>query len=385
MLNPTEQLLVRIILAAFPLNAAPEPAPAIPDAQWDALSSAALRHGLGPLLYAALKKLDYSSRLAPHAHQQLQDSYRRSDIGNWMAFRELGRVLDLFERAKIQTILLKGAALALDYYPEPALRPLGDLDLLIPQSEVARARELLSGEGYAAGPEMQAEFEQRYSGEISFARRGKNPAQIDLHWHLFVVAYYRERMPVEWFWERTEKIKSGERSVSIFNPDAQLIYLCAHYALHHRSDRLLWLYDLALLLQRGNFDWEQVIEAVNSFGLTLAVRSTLAKVDNAWGIAPPALVTSRLESLRPDNAEKMVYQITTSSHPNVRVLLDGLSIRGWQARSEFWLRHLFPTPSYMRERYKLHNAWQLPLYYGLRVTDGAYRVARSTLSGFKVR
>ena len=51
--------------------------------------------------------------------------------------------------ADVEVVALKGAALAFFHYPDPALRPMGDLDLLLRDPrDLARATEVLAGAGW---------------------------------------------------------------------------------------------------------------------------------------------------------------------------------------------------------------------------------------------
>ncbi|WP_420631504.1 nucleotidyltransferase family protein [Candidatus Leptofilum sp.] len=52
-------------------------------------------------------------------------------------------ILAAFQQAGIEVLLLKGAVLAPLYYPDPFLRPLADLDLLIRPKDVVASREIM--------------------------------------------------------------------------------------------------------------------------------------------------------------------------------------------------------------------------------------------------
>jgi hypothetical protein len=62
----------------------------------------------------------------------------------------LGDVLRAFASAGIRALVLKGAALANLIYPELGLRPMCDIDVLVTQSEVLRAQQVLADLGFHA-------------------------------------------------------------------------------------------------------------------------------------------------------------------------------------------------------------------------------------------
>jgi hypothetical protein len=60
-----------------------------------------------------------------------------------LLFDVLERLLLEFSKKGIEVILLKGAALAVTLYPDNTLRPMGDLDLLIKESDLGAAITLV--------------------------------------------------------------------------------------------------------------------------------------------------------------------------------------------------------------------------------------------------
>ncbi len=127
---------------------------------WQLLVMMAETEGVGPLLHWKLKHAKCGVRGAEcevptSVQQQLKASYYQTAARNALLFRELDRILAAFAEAEtcaakaptggsgeqcrsIPVIVLKGAALLLEHqddmaqslYPDPALRPMMDLDLL---------------------------------------------------------------------------------------------------------------------------------------------------------------------------------------------------------------------------------------------------------------
>lgn len=381
-LNSIERTLTQIIQTAFPLteNLA---STQIPSETWPHLAEASTRHGLAPLLHAALKTNTQLDAPPARVIEQLRASYVRTNIANWLAFDELAHWLDTFHQEQIPVILLKGSALASQLYSDPALRPLGDLDLLVPQASVARVRTLLAAQDYKPFAEVAAHHSDRFTNEQGFVRGGKRAGQIDVHWHLFGVPYYRTRIPIEWFWERTIEFLFGGHPARMFNPTAQLVHLGAHSALHHRGQRLLWLYDIALLLtrQRDEILWDELLAATRTFGLAQAMQMTLTQVRDAWNVSIPVDVLQSLNALQPTFTERAVFVVTVARESHLRVTLDGLNTPGnLRTKLTYWLQQIFPTRAYMQIRYNVQNPRLLPLYYLWRVMTGVYKTAQSAIS-----
>ena len=176
------------------------PPPAPPDA--------ALRRALDRLadeqdLHGFLRAAVALSSLAPPP--ALAEAWRRrawEELGRGeMMRRELLAALDVLGAAGIPVILLKGAALCAAHYQDWSLRPLGDLDLLVPEEDAARALRVLQAAGYTlvlghdelvertAGPDMAALV--AYHAQVTLHSPGSPTVVIDLHWHLFDRPAYR--------------------------------------------------------------------------------------------------------------------------------------------------------------------------------------------------
>src|SRR5215212_5005351 len=150
-LTPVERALVDLIGAAFfPDESAAMP-PRLGQQNWPLLVETANAHGVAPLVYSALKKCNLLNRAPQNAIETLRLGYLRASVSNNLVFQELSNRVERFERENIPVIVLKGGALAVTIYDDAALRPMGDLDLLIPKESVARARQALIEEGYEEG------------------------------------------------------------------------------------------------------------------------------------------------------------------------------------------------------------------------------------------
>ena len=377
-LTSIESTILELIRAAFPLNESATALPALEDADWPLLVKTADHHGLGPLVFASLKKSCLLNAGPKSEIETLRLAYVRASVANRQAFQELSFLIDRFEREKIPLIILKGGALGVTIYPDTALRPMGDLDLLIAPDAVERARRALIEQGYVAYAEMSRGFANRFSVEQAFLRKGNRPSQIDLHWHAFTTPYYFERIPVEWFRRRTMEISINHRRAFAFSPTAQLLHLSVHYMMHSYR-RLIWSYDLALLIARRHehIDWEDITGSAAEFGLSQVLYEALSEVRKRWGIQVPVDSYERLRTIQMPWRGRMIFAAANKLSDAELDALKGLGLKGARRKSAYWLRVMFPSSGYMRTRYQINNRGLMPLYYLRRAGKAAHLIARA--------
>ncbi|MCI5123691.1 MAG: hypothetical protein D3925_04240, partial [Candidatus Electrothrix sp. AR5] len=113
---------------------------------WDDLLQQAEAHGMAPLLLRHLLAAEIdlpddflrSLRLLTLRHRQT----------NTLLTEALAAILTLLESEGFRVLVLKGAALCQTLYPKPGLRPMRDIDLLLPWDEALPAHALLQQHGF---------------------------------------------------------------------------------------------------------------------------------------------------------------------------------------------------------------------------------------------
>lgn len=113
---------------------------------WESLLTQAEEQGLAPLLHWHINNLEgpwpdqfrRSARLLLLRHRAI----------NTVLMNVLAEVLKYLGQAGIDVLVLKGAALCRTVYPEPCLRPMRDIDLLVRPEQATQAQELLIEMGF---------------------------------------------------------------------------------------------------------------------------------------------------------------------------------------------------------------------------------------------
>ena len=341
-----------------------------------ALDGGALRNlidheRIGPLLHRALAGREL---LSPATCAALRTAYRATAIYNLVFMRELGSCLEQFDSAGIPAIVLKGAALAEPIYGSLALRPMGDLDILVHHTDLPRVCTVVERLGFRPiRLETHAGALAEHENELAFTKPGRIRVDLDVHWSLLDSPFYQREMAMQWFWERARVQALGGLSAPALCPEALVLHLCAHLMLHHHGEGLLWWNDIAEVLQIecGAIDWDELFTRSVAYRLLLPVREVLTRLAAEWHVAIPPDALRRFTTAQPSRVEADLYaHLSDDATASERFWTDFRSIASWRERFRFARTNLLPGPAYMRERYGVRHPWLMPLYYPYRWLRG---------------
>jgi hypothetical protein len=375
LLSPQEAVN-RLLAAAWEPQGLPAPE-AIP---WPEVLRLVGPSNVGGAVYAATQGM--REAMPADVREALEQAYYRSAAENTRCLHQLARVGQALSRTGARLLLLKGAALAETLYDDPALRLIGDIDLAVPRPDVPACRDVLMDLGYAPGQvETQPGDLLAHSNQELFTPPDPYRTPLELHWHILDVPYYLNRVPMDWFWGNSETRTIAGQPFQLLNPEANLIYLPAHLALHHRFHSLHSHLDLALLIQRyhDRLDWDKVVGAARSFELVTVLRETLARLAERWPSLPLDAPRRQMQRVRPSRTDERLFRLITREerNPNLYVYTTLVSMPDFAARARFAWANLFPQPAYMKTRYSVGASWQLPYWYVYRLARGLSRYARS--------
>jgi hypothetical protein len=344
---------------------------------WQGLVEGAERQRVAPLLYQQLQSSGWPEA-PPHVARQLRSAYYHSSGLNLMLFEELGRVLGALaiQANEPKVVLLKGAALASTLYRNIALRPMSDIDLLVPRERMDAAVGALRSLGYRDySPEMAPGLAEvtHYHAAMHGGPHGQ--VGVELHWGLISGESDWRSPSLSWFWSETEPWNwesptAGRLEALQLKPTPHLLYLAAHLLLQHGSAgaQLVWYYDLHLLLRDwgSRVEWEALRRRASEFRWTAALRGALEATRELFGTTlPPGFVES-LDVAGDSAASRLVQSKADPMKRGARVWLE-LGSLDWSGRARLVRSILWPSADYMRWRYAPRPAWAWPLYYPYRL------------------
>jgi Uncharacterised nucleotidyltransferase len=378
-----------------------------PPLTWSEVCTAAQQHQLSNFILARLDASQWNA-LPVRARMQLKLAYLETLVDNANQLRALTAFLTLCDAERIPVVLLKGAALSAQVYQRFDVRPMCDVDVLVRVADYARVRRLLEADGFVSARTARSTIERDnppsddmfkrseraahldlrawQSVRVPFVYKldepvslGPSTVRLDLHWHVVAFAYDAPRVPIDWFWAHAHEIQldAARTCVHVFDSAAQLLHLCIHYTRAHRADRLLWLYDIASLIQRNQatLDWPLVMQSARRFDCEWSLRGALAGAHGTFGAPLPPSVLQHISDVAPSVHDVLGTLLDRSDSQLVLDILHAGQQPSFKQTLAYAWHYLFPSHAYMHAHFPAANRLQLGRQYLARLARAAYRYA----------
>jgi hypothetical protein len=327
-------------------------------ADLDRLDSGSFR--LLPALHLNLKALGVTHALTP----RLLSVYRSTWYRNQLLLNQAASVIRMLADHEIDSVLLKGAALASGIYGDPGARPMADADLLVRRGDVRAAADLLRATGWNPWPPVSARTLDSFLGtKHAIGFRDGAGRELDLHRHVF----FRNRVEAldDALWDRSQPATVGGVPARILAPEDLLLHVVVHGADWNAVPPIRWVADaFGVVRSAPRLDWDLVVESARMRRFVLASLAGLEYLARVFHARVPPEVLSALRALPVSHLEAE-DQALRSRPPGLlgmarRVLLDYAFIvpresTPFGGRVVGFLR-------FLRDRWCLDSFGQMPAY-----------------------
>jgi Uncharacterised nucleotidyltransferase len=249
------------------------------DLDWDYILNEAEENSISPLVGRQLQAIATNAMPATAA-ERLKNACRANTIRCLFLSAELIKILELFHSHGIDGIPYKGPVLAVQAYGDVTLREFEDLDIVLRQSDLPKAHELMLGLGYRAkfdwilSPDAAA---STVPGEYNY-RDEERRVMVELHTEV-TLRHFPKRPDLNELSQRLVPVNLNEREIRTFSVEDGLSILCIHGAKDF-WERFSWIADISELLRRyRDLNWDIAMQRAESLnaermlhvGLSLAV------------------------------------------------------------------------------------------------------------------
>ena len=301
---------------------------------WTPLLNEAERNGLSALLYHHIKTHELPA--PDHALRVLRALVVRHKHAHQARMEVLEEIIKALDERGIPVVLLKGAALVQTVYPSPELRPMSDLDLLVPPEHAARAQRELQRLGFNAPMTQRARAYQHHHLPIAHKQVHGLTMQIEIHRRL-LPPDARVTKDFHSLTRPLVPIKLGKYTVYALAHTDQLSHLCHHLLLPGEYLRLNALLDVYAYAEcyRKEFDW--------------------AALPQQQPFVYNALRCLHYHLPMPEQLVRLVPPPEVPAPPGVGQILPPLSV----------IQHSHPTLRGQAQALFQCSAWWLHAFYGL--------------------
>jgi hypothetical protein len=354
-------------------------AQALPAQNWDAIVSLALNHGVAPLLHRSLQASGALAALPEHLRTRLAEERRSTafaNLRNCAAFRDIARELG---KRNIPLMALKGLHLAELVYRDISLRPMGDVDILVPRAELGNAVATLQRMDY--GPEVDmssaadAMLELGHAIALEHRRMG---TLIELHWTIGECQYGYEP-PMEEIWRSVAPGTLADTKVQLMSPEFVLLHVCAHLACNHTFlQGLRGLCDVAEIVgTHPAINWLVVVDQGRRHGWERGIAAALRLARDHLGATVPKEVLAAFGADKFDPAmlsEAIEHLLSSHEIPGdlgtAPSFLAFVERRGIGEKfALFWHRVFMPRAELALKYGVSEHSPRLSLYYAVRLND----------------
>ena len=320
---------------------------------WENIPRLAELHGIAPLVYTHLHAAKIN--IPASTENDLKAHYLRHNHANRVRTRALVEILQKFQSADVQVLVLKGMAIAHLVYPHPRLRPMSDIDLLVSKKDSQRGQNLLLELGFRVLASHDTPSDHHHLPVVQRRVDGVN-IYIELHHNLT-----RALTPHTGF----EALYPSALSFEIKGISASTLSyenLLAH-TYHHMIDasiqpfRLIWLADMISLAERytEQIDWDmlppKIYNALKIINSLIPIEG-VPKLDKGW------LTASSTSSRKTTLSQGWPFSVIPSQSDAEHLQNAPKAFRP----SDWWLRLYFGLPLNQlllgaKIRYPLHLFW----------------------------
>lgn len=350
---------------------------------WNYIIDYSIKQGISPLFYWNLKKISNGKDVPPEVMKSLEKMYYSNLARNMLLYDELSKILTAFQKAGIDTIVLKGAFLAEEIYKNIGLRPMNDIDLLIKEEDLQKAKKKLTELKYSATSISQTKFHEQFQtlldNELEFIHHDKK-ISIDIHWDIQSpqIPY---KTDINKFWDNTKPVKITGIETLTFAPENILQHLCLHLDKHinvSHSPLARPLRDYCDIAEVTNhykdtINWRYLLQSSKDYGIEEPIFQGLFIAKEYFGAFIPENILSEFEPVKSSICFEEVFRGLKKEDPNKKYqcletdrLVNLKKVKGIWNKSRIIFGYVFPSKEFMIHRYSIKNEKQVYRYYLIR-------------------
>lgn len=242
-------------------------------AGWDALATIAQEKRVSALVLRAVERAGAKAMLPASARGLLDAAQQWHALYALKQIAAVKRLIAVLSAGGFAPVLLKGFALAHGIYPDRALRPLRDVDLLLPADEAERAQALLLASEHYRIADWAGSYGLDYGHQLPEIQDTEFELTIEIHHRLNARNWQQEPLLLEQIRQEPASLSVLGLDVPVPSARTNFLHLLEHATLHHAFENgPLVLADFHFLAPHLAGDWHWIEAQCERMGLARALQ-----------------------------------------------------------------------------------------------------------------
>jgi len=301
------------------------------DIDWDYFINLSEYHQISALVYWNIKT-HFGNFISESYLSQIESNYKNTAVRNMFLTDELLSILKEYSANKVNAIPIKGPLIAEQIYKNLTVREFIDIDILVYQKDVEKAKDILIQRGYYLEFHLSEEEDIAYRKSSFYLKDQKihytlfnkeKGISIELHW-LIVPTEYSFAPNIDNFWKRSSIITLEGQEILSLSIEDLLLYLCIHGTKHHWM-QLKWICDINELINKNKaLDWNKLSANAIKYKCERMILLGLKLTNEIYHTELPANLIKKIDSRK-----------------DIRRLTDEVISNLFAERYTFSFKHLF--------------------------------------------
>jgi len=345
----------------------------------DLFLETSFNHDVQPLLYHFLNKTPEWLTWPERVREAIIQETQFQSVQTLLKKAELERLLEALDQKNIPAILMKGMPLSYQIYPRPHLRPSLDIDLFIQKKDLGAVKEIMTKFDYTPVNSVEGDFVSHQHTFVKEDGHGIKHAY-DFHWRISNPAVFSDSLTFAEADQNASGVPGLGKHARSLCLEHALLLACIHRVAHHRhNERLIWLYDIRLLVKKMS---AEQIRSFLRFANAKRVRSVCYQglsLSRQWfGTSLPEAELHAFENQNGEAEPSAVYLRSEKGGIRRNFMLNWKTLPSLKDKTRFLLETVFPSPDYMLKKYSTRSRVLLPILYARRGCAGLLKFLRCT-------
>ena len=364
-MTPEEKILILLsnyFLSVEHLSSLTELLAQNPD--WAKLIAPIRFHSLSPLIVKHISENNLQNNLPSSSWDKTLGFARTQTVRRLKLIAVFQELSAIFKENNIEFILLKGLYLSDNFYSNPTLRPMQDIDILVKEETLSRVITILESSGATRLVELQSEYINSLLQHIPpFIYKD---VMLEVHTNI-VAANLPYSFTPDLLWSNISNHQIQKTNTLVFNPELNLVYLCIHLFRHLRTAKfkLIWFTDILQFLSKTtSLDYAVLKSLAAETRSDEAIGQIFFFLQNFWN--QKTIADFPIPIIEPDERILRNFQngLLRGQNPD-----EFSNFEAWKQIPGIFnkLRYLsgiaFPSSAYMKKKYSLSSSLLLiPIY-----------------------